>query len=177
MKKMVSLCALALLAGSAIADVELFNGDTTGGPTYNRALAGNPPTGLSAVGTAVAYQVIPMYTDSNDSVNFDIILAGASFDTFMHLYGPGGFNPGAALTNVIIGDDDSSSFGSNSMFTTNLTGGTQYYVVVSGFDNGDFGTYTLQMSALSADITVGLIPAPSALAMLGLTGLVARRRR
>ncbi|MBX3315689.1 MAG: hypothetical protein KF902_02360 [Phycisphaeraceae bacterium] len=176
MKKVVSLCAFALLAGSVMADVEEYNGDTTGAPTFNRALAGNPPTGLSGVGTAVAYEVIPMYTNINASVIFDIIAAGPGFDTFMHLYGPGGFNPASALSNVIIGDDDSGA-GANSLFTTNLMGGTQYYVVVSGFDNGDFGTFTLQMSSTSADITIGMIPAPSALAMLGLTGLVARRRR
>ncbi len=176
MKKLVSLCAFALLAGSAMADVEVYNGDTTGGSTFNRALAGNPPTGLSGVGTAVRYEVVPMYTDVNASVLFDIVSAASGFDTFMHLYGPGGFNPGSALSNVIIGDDDSGT-GSNSLFTTNLSGGTQYYVVVSGFDNADFGTYTLQMSSTSANVTIGMIPAPSALAMLGLTGLVARRRR
>lgn len=176
MKTRFALVAVVALAGTAMADLELFNGDTTGGPTFNRALAGNPPTGLSGVGTAVAYQVIPMFTDVSAPVTFDIIAAGTGYDTFMHLYGPGGFNPAAALSNVIIGDDDTGT-GSNSLFTTNLTGGTQYFVVVSGFDNGDFGTYTLQMSSSSADITIGNIPAPSALALLGVAGLAARRRR
>ncbi len=175
MKKVVSLCAFALLAGSAIADVEVYNGDTTGGPTYNRVLTGNPPTGLSGVGTAVAYEVVPMYVNIGASVSFDITAAAAGYDTFMTLY-VNSFNPGSALTNAVIADDDAGT-GSNSFFTTNLTAATQYYVVVSGFDNADFGTYTLQMSSTSADITVGVIPAPSALAMLGLTGLVARRRR
>lgn len=176
MKKVISLCAFALLAGSAVADVEVYNGDTTGGSTFNRALAGNPPTGLSGVGTAVRYEVVPMYVDIGASVLFDITAAGDGFDTFMHLYGPGGFNPGSALSNVIIGDDDAGT-GSNSLFTTNLSGATQYYVVVSGFDNADFGTYTLQMSSSSANITIGNVPAPGALAMLGVAGLVARRRR
>lgn len=176
MKKALVLAALVATAGSAMADVEVYNGDTTFGSTFNRALQGNPPTGLSGVGTAVRYEVVPMYVDIGASVLFDITAAGAGYDTFMHLYGPGGFNPGSALSNVIIGDDDSGA-GSNSFFTTNLSGGTQYYVVVSGFDNGDFGTYTLQMSSSSADITIGIIPAPSALALLGVAGLVARRRR
>ena len=176
MKRASVLMALMALAGTAMADVELFNGDTTGGATFNRALAGNPPTGLSGVGTAVRYQVIPMYTDASASVLFDITAAASGYDTFMHLYGSGGFNPAMPLSNVIIGDDD-SGVGANSAFTTNLTGGVQYYVVVSGFDNNDFGTYTLAMSSSTADITIGNVPAPGALALLGVAGLVARRRR
>jgi uncharacterized protein (TIGR03382 family) len=175
MKKALVLAALVASAGSAMADVELFNGDTTGGSTYNRVLTGNPPTGLSAVGTAVAYQVIPMFTDSSASVSFEIIAAAASYDTFMTLY-TSSFNPLAALTNAVVADDDAGA-GSNSLFSANLTGGAQYYVVVSGFDNADFGTYTLQMSSTSTDITIGNVPAPSALALLGVAGLAARRRR
>jgi len=176
MKKALVLAAFVASAGSAMADVELFNGNTTGGPTYNRVLTGNPPTGLSGVGTAVAYQVVPMYTNINASVVFEITAAASGYDTFMTLYGPGGFNPLAALTNAVVADDD-AGVGSNSLFSANLTGGAQYYVVVSGFDNADFGTYTLQMSSSSADITIGNIPAPSALALLGVAGLAARRRR
>lgn len=175
MRKMMTLAMFVAFAGTAMADVEIYNGDTTGGSTFNRPLAGNPPTGLSGVGTAVRYEVVPMYTDFNASVIFETI-APTAFDTFMHLYGPGGFDPNSPLSNVIIGDDDGGA-GALSLFTTGITGGTQYYVVVSGFANADFGAFRLSLSSTSADITIGLIPAPGALAVLGLGGLVATRRR
>jgi MYXO-CTERM domain-containing protein len=172
---MKKFAALALVAAAGIANagtLDIF-GDTTGGPTFNRPFAGNPPTGLSAVGTAVAYQVWEIEADAAGSYSFDIIAAGANYDTFMHLYGPGGFNPANALTNVIIGDDDSGT-GSNSLFSTNLAASTSYFVVVSGFDNADFGTYTLRISGPG---NISIVPTPGALALLGLGGLAASRRR
>lgn len=175
MKTTCALMAIAAAAGVAMADVEVFFGDTTGGPTYNRVLAGDPPTGLSAVGTNVSYQVVPVFVDVGDSVTFEITETGGTFDPFMTLY-VNAFDPMSALSNVVIADDDGGS-GSYSMFTTNLTGGVQYFAVVSGFGNADFGTYTLQISAATADVTIGLVPAPSAMALLGVTGLAARRRR
>lgn len=168
-----AVAALAATTGMAMANVVVFNGDTTGGPTYNRVLSGSPPTGLSGVGTAVHYQVVPVYTDFTGSVNFEITSGG--FDTFMSLYS-GSFNSGNALADIVIADDDAGA-GSLSLFAASLTGGAQYYVVVTGFGNADFGTYQLQMSSTSSNITIGVVPAPGAVAMLGLTGLVAGRRR
>ncbi|MDX2018540.1 MAG: PEP-CTERM sorting domain-containing protein [Planctomycetota bacterium] len=166
---------LAATAGMASADVEVFNGNTTGGPTYNRTLAGNPPTSLSAVGTSVRYQVIPVYTDFSASVLFTINNnVPAAFDTFMSLYA-GSFNAATPLANILVASDD--VLGSNPQFSRSLTGGLQYFVVVTGFDNADFGTYTLTMSSSTADITIGLVPAPGSLALLGLAGIAAGRRR
>lgn len=175
MRKMITLALFAAFAGTAMADVEIYNGDTTGGSTYNRPLGGTPPTSLSGVGTAVRYEVVPMYTNFNASVIFETIDPTA-FDTFISLYGPGGFDPANPLANAISADDD-AGVGVLSLITSNINGGTQYYVVVTGFGNTDFGTYTLSLSSTSADITIGLIPAPGALAVLGLGGLVATRRR
>ena len=168
-----AVAALAATSGLAMANVVLFNGDTTSGPTYNRTLSGNPPTGLSAVGTAVRYEVIPVYVNFSGSVNFEI--TSGSYDTFMTLYS-GMFNPASALTNAQVADDD-AGVGSLSLFTSGLLGGTQYFVVVSGFGNSDFGTYSLRMSSTSSNITIGLIPSPGSLAMIGGAGLIAGRRR
>ncbi len=51
---------LILWAIPAMADAVVVVGDTTGGPTYNRTLAGTPPSGLSAVGTAVRYNIVQL---------------------------------------------------------------------------------------------------------------------
>ena len=52
---MLASVLIALTAITTKADTVMFMGNTTGGSTYNRPLAGTPPTGLSAVGTAVRF--------------------------------------------------------------------------------------------------------------------------
>lgn len=164
--------AIALAAGSASAGLLSINGDTTGGPTYNRPLAGNPPTGLSAVGTAVRYQAFTISVDTSATYLFDTF-AGTLTDSFMFLYGPGGFNAASPLTNVLVGDDDTGT-GNMSQFSRALTAGTNYTVVVTGFGNTDFGTYRLDISGVG---NITLVPAPGAVAALALAGVVAARRR
>lgn len=171
MKKVFAMLAVAGMALAASAGTAQVLGDTTGGPVFNRPLSGNPPTSLSAVGTAVRYQVTEIQVDAGGSYNFTVTL-NSHPDSFAHLYS-GSFNPASPLTNVIIGDDDSGP-GSGSFFATTLVPSTSYFVVVSGFDNTDFGTYTLDIDG-PGNITI--VPAPGALAMLGAAGLVAGRRR
>ena len=71
----------------------------------------------------------------------------ASFDTYLHLYQTS-FDPNAQLTNLVAGDDDGGAgllslinAASDGPFTPG-----QYIVVVSGFSNGSFGTYTLEIN-------------------------------
>lgn len=172
----MKICAALVLAAaagmSASAGILIVNGDTTGKPVFNRALAGNPPLGLSGVGTAVAYEVWEIQVDQSANYSF-VTEVGTIVDSFMHLYGPGGFNPANALSNVIIGDDDSGP-DAGSAFTTSLTAGNSYFVVVSGFANDDIGTYTLN---IRGDGNITLVPAPGAMALIGGAGLVAGRRR
>lgn len=173
MKTCAAFVLAAAAACSACADIATITGDTTGKPVYNRALSGNPPPGLSMVGTAVHYDIIEIQTDTTALYTFVISEAATDYDTFMHLYGPGGFNPASALSNCIIGDDDSGP-GSNSAFATNMVAGQSYFVAVSGFDNDDFGGYILQ---IRGDGKITVVPAPSAMAMLGGAGLLGARRR
>jgi Secretion system C-terminal sorting domain len=113
---------------------------TSTSPTFNRPLTGNPPTGLSGVGTAVRYVVfgfVPSITGSYTFTNT------TSYDAFGFLY-QGTFNPASPLTNVLVGDDDGGSGPSNDdyLITRTLTAGVSYILVSTGFANTDFGAGT-----------------------------------
>ena len=122
-------------------DTVMYSGDTTGEPTYNRALA--DCSGLSGVGTAVNYQVQDFTVGT--SGNYDITSV-QGYDGFIHLY-TNAFNPAAALTNCTAGSDDGSGgIGTSEILGVPLTAGTTYFVVTSGFANTDFGTYDNTLS-------------------------------
>jgi PEP-CTERM motif len=154
-----------------------FSGDTTGGPTYNRPVAGNPPTALSGVGTAVHYQVLGFTVSTNET--YSVETTSASFgDTFITLYS-GSFDSNNPLTNALVADDDGGT-GSLSLFSRSLAAATQYYLVVTSFSNVEFGTFTGTISAESGTATLDQsnnVPVPSSFALLALGGLAFLRRR
>ncbi len=123
-------------------DTVNYSGDTTGAPTFNRALS--DCSGLSGVGTAVAYQVQDFTVTA--AGNYDITSVQTGFDGFIHLY-TGSFNPADALTNCTAGSDDGTGgIGTSEILGVALTSGTQYFVVTSGFANTDFGPYDNTLS-------------------------------
>ncbi|GGE20595.1 hypothetical protein GCM10011529_29090 [Polymorphobacter glacialis] len=173
-----ALFAATMLSTAASAGVLVINGDTTGGPTWNRTLSGAPPVGLSGVGTDVPYEVSAFTVSVSGSYDF---LAKAEYDNFLHLY-QGTFNPLDQFSGVLIASDDFPTIGLSG-FDYGLTTGTSYFVVASGFANTDFGAYELTISG-PGDITlgsVGTVPEPQSWVMLiagfGLVGAAARRRR
>lgn len=189
---MQSLRSLALAGGLlalssvAMAASQPFAGTLSAGdPVFNRPLTGVPPTGLSAVGTAVSYDLLPFYVTA--AGNYTLQTLSASFspgtpdDTFLVLYQTA-FNPAAPLTNVLHADDDAGP-GGLSLFTRPLTPGTQYYLVATSFSNGAFGSYTGSIDNDGAMSTVifGMVPEPASalmmLSALGMGGLLARRRQ
>jgi hypothetical protein len=129
---------------------------TAADPTYNRnvsLLQGGVCT-LSGVGTAVKYKTHTFTLTSATNVTISLVPADgaaitpAGADTYLGLYGPGGFVPASACTNAIAANDDAVGALSRIITTTPLAAGT-YTVVVTSFDNVPAGagplpwTYTL----------------------------------
>lgn len=188
--------AKALLAGVLIAAAQWAAAAPLGiagalsgtDPTYNRTLPGNPPSGLSGVGTAVFYDSYPFYVTASGNYVMETLSAaftGTPDDTFITLYQTA-FNPATALVNALHADDDSGP-GFLSLMTHALTASTQYFLVVTSFNNGQVGDYTGRISAgagVIGDVLPGSppgavsLPASWALVPLALVAVgVARRRR
>jgi hypothetical protein len=179
----------ALLAGlfctsPVLADQFSVSGDTSGAATFNRPVDNlyDAPTDLSEVGTDVPF----------DAVGFSVSLAGsysflstAGFDNFLGLYS-GSFDPTNALANALIYNDDGPDGVGSSAFDFNLSAGTRYFAVVTGYENSDFGRFGLSIdgpglvTASLAEEVAGAVPEPSSWALMiagfGLVGSVARRR-
>jgi PEP-CTERM motif len=180
MKKIATLvfALAATIASPALAGTTIFTGDTTAGPVFNRPLAGRPPTGLSAVGTAVRFVVTPFTVTASGNYNF---LNSSPRDSFLGVY-RNAFNPLAPLVNALAYDDDSGP-GSDSQITgLALLTGVSYFAISTGFANTDFGRFTLTIDGPGNIIGAGgAIPEPSTWAMLifgfGAIGAALRRRK
>ncbi|MCC6285250.1 MAG: hypothetical protein IT439_08125 [Phycisphaerales bacterium] len=195
MKAVLGIAALALAAGSATAQIGFFSGTTIGAPTWNRPVS---LSGLSGVGTATPFAVVPFYVSAAGTYLAETSYVG--FDGYLLVYG-GSFSAATPLVGLMDGDDDFTgpfvfiggsgsgldasmiASGEASNYTAgaglSLVPSTQYYAVVTGFGNSDTGDFRGAVGSTSGagGVTIGLLPAPGALAVLGLGGLVATRRR
>jgi hypothetical protein len=86
------------------------------------------------------------------------------------------FSPTAQLTNVIIGDDDSNSSSSlDYQFTTTLATGTNYFLVSTGYNNGDSGAFTTTITGPGNVLTA--VPEPFTIIGTIVGGTAALRMR
>lgn len=161
----------------------IFSGDTTGGLTYNRPIAGTPPTALSGVGTAVRYVVTPFRVTISGNYNF---LNTTNYDSYLGIHA-GSFDPTNGLLNAIAYNDDFNGTLDGGFANLALLAGVSYFAVSSGFDNTDFGAFRLDVNGPGnilpngggGGVPPGGVPEPATWAMLifGFAGIGAALRR
>lgn len=189
---------LVSVAGEAMGTSVVFTGTLdTSDPLFNRPTSA---TALSAVGTAVAYDVFTFTAEATGpySVVGDYTAGGigsaTGLDGYLLIYTS--FNPASALANLVAGDDDwpdpdgagplsifdgslipsSGSYGPGTTTSVlNLIGGTTYTLVVTAFDNAT-GTDPNRFGPYTVTVN-GAIPAPGGAALLGGLALCTVRRR
>lgn len=163
--------ACSVLHLPSFADTFTLAGDTTGAPTFQRPV--EDLSGLSAIGTAVPYDVWTFSAAVSGTYTF---LTSGSFDTFALLYATP-FSPAASLLHALVANDDLALTPFTvSGFQFDLVAGTRYAYVLTGFDNDEFGTFS---SSITEPAVVASVPEPGAWALmvLGMAAVSALRRR
>ena len=111
------------------------------GPTFSRPAPGVPPTALSG-NTGIYYDAHPFTVPTTGVYNFDAVSDTVlPWDDFVTLY-QNSFNPASPLTNAIAANDSVHLAGSDAgLRNLQLTAGTPYIMVASGFSFNQFGAY------------------------------------
>jgi hypothetical protein len=143
-----------------VVDTYSGNLDPSSSPTWDRGYGStyDASCNLSLTDSASDgeyYEVIPIQVTANENLECEVT-AFDSDDTVIVLYCDP-FDPSQPLANAIAYDDDDGS-GNLSAFTAAdgvaLSPGNTYYLVVSGYNNGDTGAFTVDFTSA----TVAVVP-------------------
>lgn len=157
---------------AAQANIVNFSGNTGDGETFNRLV--EQLDKLSAIGTAVGYDSYSFSVETTGTYTF---LTTSDFDSFTFLY-QGGFDASAPLSNILAGDDDLFGETTSGLFGE-LSAGTTYVLVITGFANHNFGLFNSTIGGPGNIVPTPAVPEPETAAMfaLGLGVLEWARRR
>lgn len=141
--KLYTFAAAMTMAAGAFAQGVFTGTLDAADPVFNRPLATG--TGLSGVGTAVAYETYTWTPTTAGTAIFE--MGSEDFDTFIFAYQPS-FDPLAPLGNFLVGQDDFfgtptyiASAGFMSRITGTVAAGSPVVVVATTFGNGEVGNY------------------------------------
>jgi hypothetical protein len=194
----IGASSLFVVASTALAQPATWSGDTSSGPFFARPFSF---VGTAQAADAVPFHVQPFFVKAGGQYVFEADYRGelGAWDGYILVY-RNTFNSAMPLANLIAGDDDwlgpftvlpgetdERMQGSRIALgeTTNfggagtgllLTPDTQYYAVVTGFLNSSSGTFTAGIGG-PGQVNLGVVPAPASVAVLGVAGIVATRRR
>jgi len=171
--------AVAVLGGlcaASQADIITYSGDVLNEPdgSWDRPIEDGPS--ISSLGP-VEYDAQPFWVGTTGQYD---IFSEQDYDGYLTLYEIPVFDPEDQLNGLIAGNDD-DGFQMSAMEDMTLQANVQYWLITSEFamnsaEMAGVGTFTNTIDG-PGPINLGIIPAPGALALLGLAGLVGSRRR
>ena len=164
--------ASALIAGAASADVtvDLIDFSASGAEFFETFAAGELTGTLTGVGVDVVITNAENFTWSND------FMIAVQDDAGNLLLQAGGFSDFGGLETIVWANGGSGDDGTQTIDSQSLSIPLNAPFSVSignGYAQGGNGTWNGTMTLFG----VNLVPAPGALALLGMAGLAGRRRR
>ncbi len=163
--------AALLLSTAAAAALHQYDGDTTGGPTFDRPL--ETLDFLPVPGQNSNYHALWFTVDTAGV--YDFLSTAQGWDNFTLLYAPA-FDPMMPLANALVANDDLGGVGSSG-FSWALNTGVVYTFVTAGFAGGfDFGAFS---NSIDGPGVVAVVPEPASawLMLLGAAALLGLRRQ
>lgn len=163
----IAMSALFIgVAQTAKADIVTWTGDTTGAATVDLS-----PLGAAA--TDVPFHALGFTVDTAGEYTFQLTGTFGT-DTVLILY-QDAFDTSDVEANILVASDDNVSLNTSAL-AWDLVDGSTYYIVVSGYDNPDFGAYSLTIGGPGL---ISAVPEPSTWLMLafGLAAVTYAQRR